>query len=96
MREPADAHRDLKDPDYIPPLSVAVPLGIQHVLAMFVPNLMPAIVLATAAGFGYGAAGSSAMIYMIRMAMVFSGVTTLLQTVGASPVGARLPVVQGQ
>lgn len=29
----------LKDPNYTPPVAVAVPLGIQHVLAMFVSNI---------------------------------------------------------
>ena len=54
MKEPATAQgSDLKDPDYTPPLAVAIPLGIQHVLA---------IVLATSAGFGYGSSDSSAMI----------------------------------
>jgi NCS2 family nucleobase:cation symporter-2 len=32
----------LKDVDYLPPLGIAVPLGIQHVLAMFVSNVTPA------------------------------------------------------
>ncbi len=95
MPEPAAAPDNLRDPDYTPPLSVAIPLGIQHVMAMFVPNLMPAIVLATAAGFGYGSSDPAAMIYMIQMAMVFSGLSTLLQTIGMGRIGARLPVVQG-
>ena len=96
MKEPAaERGGDPRDPDYMPPMAVAIPLGIQHVMAMFVPNLMPAVVLATAAGFGYGSSDSASMIYMIQMAMVFSGLSTLLQTIGLGPVGARLPVVQG-
>ena len=31
----------LRDPDYTPPLATALPLGIQHVLAMFVSNITP-------------------------------------------------------
>lgn len=85
----------LKDPEYTPPLSVAIPLGIQHVLAMFVSNFTPAIIIAGAAGFGFGSPDISDMIYMIQIAMVFSGIATLMQTVGFGPVGARLPVVQG-
>ncbi|SFF86106.1 nucleobase:cation symporter-2, NCS2 family [Novosphingobium sp. CF614] len=84
-----------RDPDYFPGLAVAVPLGIQHVLAMFVSNMTPAIIVAGAAGFGYGAADTSEMIYMIQMAMLFAGIATLLQTIGFGPVGARLPLVQG-
>jgi len=83
------------DPDYFPGLAVAVPLGIQHVLAMFVSNMTPAIIVAGAAGFGYGSGDTSEMIYMIQMAMLFAGIATLLQTIGFGPVGARLPLVQG-
>jgi NCS2 family nucleobase:cation symporter-2 len=32
---------------------------------------------------------------MVQMAMVFSGIATLIQTVTIGPVGARLPIVQG-
>ena len=87
----------LKDPNYTPPLSAAVPLGIQHVLAMFVSNVTPAIIICGAAGFGFGSnsADFPQMIYMIQMSMLFAGVATLMQTIGFGPVGARLPVVQG-
>ncbi len=84
-----------RDPDYFPGFAVAIPLGIQHVLAMFVSNLTPAIIVAGAAGFGFGSADPSAMIYMIQMAMLFAGVATLIQTIGIGPAGARLPLVQG-
>ena len=39
----------LRDPNYTPALHKAVPLGIQHVLAMFVSNVTPAIIIAGAA-----------------------------------------------
>lgn len=87
----------LRDPDYTPPLHQAIPLGIQHVLAMFVGNVTPAIIIAGAAGFGFGSNSPDfpQMIYMIQMSMFFAGVATLLQTIGIGPVGARLPIVQG-
>ena len=81
-----------RDPNYTPPLALAIPLGIQHVLAMFASNITPAIIVSLAAGFTFGSAN---MIYMIQMVMVFAGIATLIQTVGLGPVGARLPVVQG-
>lgn len=87
----------LRDPNYMPPIHKAVPLGIQHVLAMFVSNVTPAIIIAGAAGFGFGSKSPDfpQMIYMIQICMLFAGVATLLQTVGLGPVGARLPIVQG-
>jgi len=89
----------LRDPDYMPPMAKAVPLGIQHVLAMFASNVTPAIIVAGAAGIGFGsdqgALGFPDMTYMIQMAMLFAGIATLIQTIGMGPVGARLPIVQG-
>ncbi|MAY62242.1 MAG: uracil permease [Rhizobiales bacterium] len=88
-----------RDPNYTPPLAQAVPLGIQHILAMFVSNVTPAIIIAGAAGIGFGsdqgAAGFPDMTYMIQMSMLFAGIATLFQTIGFGPVGARLPIVQG-
>ena len=36
----------LRDPNYTPPLAKAIPLGIQHILSMFVSNVTPAIIVA--------------------------------------------------
>ncbi|OZO45751.1 hypothetical protein CGU37_27715, partial [Pseudomonas fluorescens] len=57
----------LRDPNYTPPLAKAVPLGIQHVLAMFASNVTPAIIVAGAAGFGFGSNSPEFpnLIYMI-------------------------------
>ncbi|MXN67462.1 purine permease [Stappia sp. GBMRC 2046] len=87
----------LKDPNYTPPIAKAIPLGIQHVLAMFVSNVTPAIIIAGAAGFGFGSNSPDfpSLIYMIQMSMLFAGIATLFQTIGFGPVGARLPIVQG-
>ena len=78
----------LRDPDYTPALHKAVPLGIQHVLAMFVSNVTPAIIVAGAAGFGFGSNSPDfpELIYLIQMSMVFAGIATLLQTIGMGPV----------
>ncbi len=87
----------LRDPNYTPALHRAIPLGIQHVLAMFVSNVTPAIIVAGAAGFGFGSNSPDfpELLYLIQMSMLFAGVATLLQTVTLGPVGAALPIVQG-
>lgn len=81
-----------RDPNVTPPLAQAVPLGLQHVLAMFASNVTPSIIIAGAAGFAFG---SVETVYLVQMAMLFAGVATLFQTVGIGPVGARLPIMQG-
>ncbi|MEM8653241.1 MAG: nucleobase:cation symporter-2 family protein [Pseudomonadota bacterium] len=80
------------DPDTTPPLHQAVPLGVQHVLAMFASNVTPSIIVAGAAGLAFG---GPEQVYLIQMAMLFAGIATLFQTVGLGPIGARLPIMQG-
>lgn len=80
------------DPNVTPPIGEAIPLGFQHVLAMFASNVTPSIIVAGAAGLAFG---GPEQIYLIQMAMLFAGVATLFQTVGIGPVGARLPIMQG-
>jgi len=87
----------LRDPNFTPPMYKAIPLGIQHVLAMFVSNVTPAIIVAGAAGFGFGSGSPDfpELLYLIQMSMLFAGLATLLQTITVGPVGAALPIVQG-
>ena len=80
------------DPNVTPALGAAIPLGLQHVLAMFASNVTPSIIVAGAAGLAFG---SAEQVYLIQMAMLFAGIATLFQTVGFGPVGARLPIMQG-
>ena len=80
------------DPNFNMPAAQAIPLGLQHVLAMFVSNFTPSIIVGLAAGFAFGSAD---LVFLIQMAMLFSGIATLIQTIGIGPVGARLPVMQG-
>ena len=80
------------DPNVTPPIGQAVPLGLQHVLAMFASNVTPSIIVAGAAGLAFG---GEDQIYLIQMAMLFAGIATLFQTLGFGPVGARLPIMQG-
>ena len=80
------------DPNITPPIGQAVPLGLQHVLAMFASNVTPSVIVAGAAGLQFGGAEQ---VYLIQMAMLFAGIATLFQTVGFGPIGARLPIMQG-
>lgn len=76
----------------MPPLAKALPLALQHLMAMFVGNAAPPLILATTIGMATGE-----VTLMVQIAMVISGVTTMMQTFGLGPlpIGARLPVMQG-
>lgn len=86
--EPADiATYGIEDE---PPLSEAVPLGIQHLLAMFLSTAALPIVIARA--IGLGAADTT---FILQMALLVAGVATVVQAYPVGPVGARLPIVMG-
>ncbi|MGY1762099.1 uracil-xanthine permease family protein [Geodermatophilus sp. SYSU D00779] len=88
---PASARTyDRTDPNARPPWNEAVPLGLQHVLAMFTSNLTPAILLAGVIGATTGEA-----VLLVQAALLCAGLATLLQTVGIGPVGSRLPLMMG-
>lgn len=74
----------------MPSLVKAVPLGLQHVLAMFAGNITVPIIIAGVVGMG-----PEEKIFLVQVALFIAGVATLIQTVGFGSVGARLPVVQG-
>ena len=72
------------------PWGAAIPFGLQHVLAMFVANLTPIVIIAGAAGF------DKAMTAMlVQNAMFVAGIATLVQLYPMWRVGARLPIVMG-
>lgn len=80
----------LYEVDEMPPWQEAVPLGLQHVLVMVASNVTIPIIIAGVVG---ATTGETA--FLVQVALLVAGLTTLLQTVGIGPVGARLPVVQG-
>jgi NCS2 family nucleobase:cation symporter-2 len=73
-----------------PPLSEAIPLGFQHVFAMFLGNVAPPLILASVIGLSTGDTT-----FLVQMALIVAGVATLLQAYSIGPVGARLPIVMG-
>ena len=72
------------------PLKKSIPLGIQHVLAMFAGNITVPIIVA-----GVFGSTTAEKIFLIQMALFVAGVATIIQTVGIGKVGARLPIIQG-
>ena len=72
------------------PLNQSIPLGIQHVLAMFAGNITVPIIIA-----GIFGQTPEQKIFLIQMALFVAGVATIIQTVGIGKVGSRLPIIQG-
>lgn len=72
------------------PVLQAVPFGLQHVLAMFVSNITPIIILANVVGVDSGLSAA-----LIQNCMIIAGIGTLVQLFPLWRVGARLPIVMG-
>lgn len=72
------------------PVAKAIPFGLQHILAMFVANIAPIIIVAGASGLD---SKQSAM--LIQSAMIIAGIGTLIQLFPLWKVGSGLPIVMG-
>lgn len=73
-----------------PPLTEAIPLGIQHVLAMFAGNITPIIIIAGVVNLPI-----EDKTFLIQCAMFVAGVVTLVQLYPIWRVGGKLPIVMG-
>lgn len=78
-----------------PGITTAVPLGLQHVLAMFTSNLAPILIIASVCSLS-----GADTVTMVQCAMFISGLTTFIQLyplkLGKNyQVGAKLPIVMG-
>lgn len=78
-----------------PAVSKALPLALQHVVAMIVGCVTPAIIVAGVAGLS-----SKDSIILIQASLVLSAITTLIQLypmlrTGKFAIGSGLPVIMG-
>lgn len=72
------------------PFGQAILYGLQHVMAMFVGNLTPVLLITGACALDGGI-----QLQIIQNAMLMAGIITLIQIFTIGPVGARLPIVMG-
>lgn len=72
------------------PLHQAATYGLQHVLAMFVSNITPVVIICGAAGVE-----PDVRAMLIRNCMLVAGLATLIQLYPLWRIGSRLPIVMG-
>lgn len=72
------------------PYSQAIPLGLQHVLAMFVANIAPIFIVAAASNLK-----ETDIVFLIQTAMIFAGIGTFIQLYPVWKLGAKMPIVTG-
>ena len=76
------------------PLKQAIPLGLQHVLAMFVGNLTPLLIITGACGIASGEF-AALQLHLLQNAMLVAGLVTLVQLFAIGPVGGNVPIIMG-
>ena len=75
----------------LPGLRYSFPMALQHLVAMIVGCVTPAIIISTVAGFD-----NASRILLIQSSLVCAALSTLLQLFGITRMcGARLPVIMG-
>lgn len=72
------------------PLLKSIPFGLQHVLAMFVANIAPIMIVTGASGLDVKETAS-----LLQTAMIMAGIGTLVQLFAVWKLGAKLPIVMG-
>lgn len=72
------------------PVAKAVPFGLQHILAMFVANIAPILIVAGACGLD-----ASRTANLIQCAMLIAGIGTAIQLYPVWRIGSGLPIVMG-
>ncbi len=72
------------------PFRKAVPFGLQHVLAMFVANIAPILIVTGVVKMPMEQAGA-----LVQAAMIMAGIGSLLQMFPIGPLGSRLPIIMG-
>lgn len=72
------------------PVSKAVPFGLQHILAMFVANIAPILIVAGVVKMPVEQSGA-----LVQSAMLVAGIGTLVQLYPLWRVGSGLPIVMG-
>ncbi len=87
MRSGTQVVYDIEDR---PPLAEAVPLGIQHVMAMLLSNVTVPLLLAGALGVGTGTTA-----VLIQMVLLMAGLATIVQAHPIGVIGGRIPMVMG-
>lgn len=68
----------------------AVPFGLQHILAMFVANIAPILIVAGVIKMPVEQSGA-----LVQSAMIVAGIGTLIQLYPVWRIGSGLPIVMG-
>ena len=76
------------------PLKQAFPLGLQHVMAMFVGNLTPLLIITGTCGIA-GGEYVDLQLHFLQNAMLVSGIVTLVQLFSIGPIGGKVPIIMG-
>ena len=84
----------LESVDELPPWRQLIPLGLQHVLAMYAGAVAVPLVVGGAL-IGAGKLNPGDLGYLVTADLFVAGIATLIQSIGFKWFGVRLPLMQG-
>ena len=94
MKQHDQKNTSIYELDGKPPLRQAFPLGLQQLLAMFVGNIVPMLLVSSSAGLP-----ASQSTLLLQCSILGAGVATLIQIfpikLGIIQTGSGLPVMMG-
>ena len=94
MKKTSELSENLFKLDGKVPLKQAIPLGLQQVMAMFVGNLTPLLIITGTCGIASGEF-ADLQLHLLQNAMLVAGLVTLVQLFAIGPVGGKVPIIMG-
>ncbi|MBM9467865.1 nucleobase:cation symporter-2 family protein [Nakamurella leprariae] len=86
--------RPIDPVDQVPPLAQLIPLGLQHVLAMYAGAVAVPLVVGGAL-IAAGRMDAGDLGYLVTADLFVAGIATLIQSIGFKWFGVKLPLMQG-
>lgn len=90
MLKNQERNTSLFDVDGVPPITKALPMSFQHILAMIVGTVTVPMVISGVVG-----ASPQDKILLVQAALVVAGLATLLQVYPIAGMGSKLPIIFG-
>ena len=77
------------------PFLTAFSIGLQHVLAMFLANVTPIIIIVSVATLNGKPIPEALKTQLLQNSMLVAGFASLVQIFGIGKIGSRLPIIMG-
>ena len=77
------------------PIHTSILFGLQHILAMFVSNVTPIIIICSEAKVNDKKLEDETISILLQNCMFIAGIASLIQIIGIWKIGSKLPIIMG-